>query len=314
MLKVLSLLEDEQHQAFVVGSFKSPHAEVVADASLVPLDRGDMPFVLDEECAGASQLRGDKIQQGLVSFQHFLGRKAARQSYEPELVGKPSRLCSPRQRSTSRKSKSVSVALAASCRRVYGTFCPYHNRSFLEQARRPPDSKGLDPLPGLPLFGTPQGPMEGRDRNAKALGHLAERVPLVEQRLRAADVDRATWSADDGALSSSSLKARLRSFSEPNPLLLGDPSEDRDQQWPDRASGVEPRLFDADDLDPAAVEIENRLEVADHRAAEPIQRPDDDDVELATMGSLYHRVELGAGLRSARLLLKRGDLAKPPGS
>ncbi|MEM6293942.1 MAG: hypothetical protein AAGA54_21880 [Myxococcota bacterium] len=120
--------------------------------------------------------------------------------------------------------------------------------------------------------------------------------------------------ADDDTLSTSSLEAGLRSLSEPDALLLGDPSEDRDPQRADWASGVEARLVHADDVDPAAFEVEDGLEVADHRAPEPIERPDDDDVELPPVGGLHRGVELGASLRGADLLFERGDLAESTGA
>lgn len=95
------------------------------------------------------------------------------------------------------------------------------------------------------------------------------------------------------ALATRTLDAGIRALAQANALLLGDPPEDRDEQGADRAARIEPLLAHADDLDPTAIEVEHRLDVAHRGATEPIEGPHDEHVELALVGVVHHARVLG---------------------
>jgi hypothetical protein len=77
-------------------------------------------------------------------------------------------------------------------------------------------------------------------------------------------------------------------------LLLGDPGEDRDEEVSDGASGVEPGLAHADDLDAEVVEGEDVLDVADHGASEAVEGEDDDGLEVAEVSAALEALPGGA--------------------
>jgi hypothetical protein len=101
------------------------------------------------------------------------------------------------------------------------------------------------------------------------LDRLCQRVHPRQRRPRAEAQDgafsssaraRRTSTARGGrprrnAVAARSLQAGLRARDDRHALLLGDPSEDRDQERAHRAPRVEPRLAHADDLDAAAISM-----------------------------------------------------------
>src|SRR5438552_6587312 len=135
------------------------------------------------------------------------------------------------------------------------------------------------------------------------LRDLAERESLVAQRARAAHVDDALGTADVDHLSAGARDSSLRALDEVRAFLLGDPTEDRDQQRANGSARVEPRLAHADDLHAAPIELEDGLQVAHHGSAEAIQGPHDEHVERTAVRVAHHLVELRARLRGADLLL-----------
>jgi hypothetical protein len=78
-----------------------------------------------------------------------------------------------------------------------------------------------------------------------------------------------------------------------------------------RRCGDEPRLAHANDLDAAAIEIENGLQVADHAPPELVERPQHEHVERAMVGVAHHAFEHRPHPCRARLLLVLGDEFEP---
>ena len=82
-------------------------------------------------------------------------------------------------------------------------------------------------------------------------------------------------------LAAGALQSGLRALDEPRPLLLRDPSEDGDEERPDRAARVEPALAHREHRDPEPVEFEHGLDSADHAAVEAVERPDPHGMDAA---------------------------------
>ena len=105
--------------------------------------------------------------------------------------------------------------------------------------------------------------MEGGAGDAESAGDVAEGEPLGAELVGAYAIEDGGRSADALSEATSALDAGTGASGDLTALLLGDPGEDRDEEVSDGASGVEPGLADADDLDAEVVEGEDVLDVAD---------------------------------------------------
>ncbi len=120
------------------------------------------------------------------------------------------------------------------------------------------------------------------------------------------DIDRHLRAPDARAVLPSAIHPRDRARDKLLALLFGYPTEDCDQQWPYRSFHVEPRLPHADDFHAAAIEVEHRLHVPDHRAPEAVERPHDEDIERAAVRIDHHLLERPSRFRDAGLLFIPG--------
>jgi hypothetical protein len=136
--------------------------------------------------------------------------------------------------------------------------------------------------------------VKSRARNAEASSDVAEGEAFGAELARAPTIDDGGRSADALAETSCALDAGPRAGGDLAALLLGDPGEDRDEEVSDGASGVEPGLADADDLDAEVVEGEDVLDVADHGASESVEGEDDDGLEVAEVGAALEPLPGGA--------------------
>ncbi len=90
---------------------------------------------------------------------------------------------------------------------------------------------------------------------------------------------------------SSALESRARSLAKPASLLFSDPREDRDEQIANGPAGVEPRFAHADHLHAESVELDDGVDVSEHRPPEAIERPHEQHAELTATRGEHHRVE-----------------------
>src|SRR5262245_39966041 len=118
---------------------------------------------------------------------------------------------------------------------------------------------------------------------------------------------------DPLALLSSSLLSRLRSDDDSIALNLRNPSEHGDEELAHRAAHRKPLFPCAHHLDAAAIELANRIENADHRAAQSIERPNEEHLIVARVRSLQHAIELGTFLRrrADSLVVNHPDFEPP---
>lgn len=137
----------------------------------------------------------------------------------------------------------------------------------------------------------------------KVLGKLANREALFTQFERPLHVEVPSRTTERFALPSSTLEACARSGHELLSFLLRDPPEDRHEQFPHGALGIEPRFAEAHDTHAQLIEGEHRLHVARHRASESIERPNEQHIEGATMRVVQELLQLWAVLRCADLFL-----------
>ncbi len=136
--------------------------------------------------------------------------------------------------------------------------------------------------------------MKSRARNAEASSDVAEGEAFGAELARAPTIDDGRRSADALAETSCALDAGPRAGGDLAALLLGDPGEDRDEEVSHGASGVEPGLAHADDLDAEVVEGEDVLDVADYGASEAVEGEDDDGLEVAEVGAALELLPSGA--------------------
>ena len=115
------------------------------------------------------------------------------------------------------------------------------------------------------------------------LCELANGEALVTQLERSLEVEVVSWTTKRFALLSCALKACACSGYELLSLLLSDPAEDRYEQLAHGTLGIEPRFTKAHHAHTELIEGEHRLHVARHRASEPIERPDEQDIEGASV-------------------------------
>ncbi len=94
-------------------------------------------------------------------------------------------------------------------------------------------------------------------------------------------------------------------------LFFGHPWEDGDEQGSDWATGIEPGLSDADDLDTKTVEVEDLLDVADHRSAQAVDCEDDDGFELTSVSSGFEPLPLRPVFDGAGVLVEHGHDFEP---
>src|SRR5215471_7890267 len=169
---------------------------------------------------------------------------------------------------------------------------PASNRSFSGRTARGAFRPRLcRAVSALPFQDESEMMMDRRARDSEPLRDDPDRRAALLELERAFDLgrrDHAPRPPEPSATSSSALEPRARAFAESNTLLLGYPREDRDEQIAYRSARVEPRFAHADHSHAQAVELDDRVEVAHHRATEPVERPDDQRGEVTATRIEHH--------------------------
>lgn len=133
---------------------------------------------------------------------------------------------------------------------------------------------------------------QGRPRVPGLARDLPQREPLVKELLDATGIDDGPWPSELLSCGTRTSDPCPDPLSDALALLAGHPRENGEQQVIHRTGRVEPRLLMGLHHDPGGLEL---LQVRDHCtdpfAAQPIERPDEHGVELATMGGIEERSE-----------------------
>src|SRR5439155_12726698 len=95
------------------------------------------------------------------------------------------------------------------------------------------------------------------DRHADHLGDRGDGHPLRPQPDELFGVDLHPRAPKPCTTTTSPFEPRSGALTNAKTLLLGDPTEDSDQQRPHRSTRIKPRLFDAHDLNATAIKIED---------------------------------------------------------
>ena len=103
-----------------------------------------------------------------------------------------------------------------------------------------------------------------------------------------------SWAAYGFALGLSAGHTGLGAFDEAGAFLFGDPGKDVDEEGADRAGGVEPWFGVGDEADVEVVEFEDGGNDLVNVAAEAVDGPDEDGVDVALAGVVEEAGELRA--------------------
>ncbi len=144
--------------------------------------------------------------------------------------------------------------------------------------------------------------MDSSDAHPEPLGDDLVGEPFTSELANPIEVHLNPWTTKTNTSTTSPFKTSLGSIADAKPFLLRHPSKDRDQQGAYRPSRVEPWFPNAHDLNGSTIEFEDRLKSADHRAMKPIEGPDEQHVELPSVGGDDHLVELGPCLHRRYVL------------
>ncbi len=138
--------------------------------------------------------------------------------------------------------------------------------------------------------------------HADPFGDLLVGEPLGSELQNEREVHFNSRSAEANTTTASLLQACLGSIPDADSFLFGDPSEDGDQQASHRTARIKPGLFVRNDLNASSVQLEHGLKGSDHASVQSVERPDEEDLILASMGIADQAVVLGPLFHSRDLL------------
>jgi hypothetical protein len=185
----------------------------------------------------------------------------------------------------------------------------YQNRAVAVRRDVARDFASLEPPQPAPPFGTRDGTVQRRRRHVELLRDISDRQPLFAKRAREGNIDAGGRSSQADAPAACAFDAGLGAGDQLRSLLLCNPREDGDEQGTHRATGVEPRFANTEHLYASPIELQHSLEVPDHRAAEPIECPDEQKIEGAAVRVDHHRLELSTHFEGTGVfLVRRNDV------